>query len=328
MRRRTSASWSSIVVVRAQVEPPVRVVLDSTKARGRRCQRSARRGGGSASSGERERPRAARSSSAAGVSPRASASSASPSSAAVAGLPASATKRLSRAWCGRCVCDHSRTCAVQPLGGVALPGRRSDAAELDALRGPRPNGAWAASAVASACRWSSSASRRSPLASAIDPSPASANAAWSPNPTAPASSSARRYASTAAARVLPSLRDPRLEQQPGNAERVVADRVRVPADRRRHRGDGGDVAGARRADRADEAARRDAPVVAGRLERGATRSAPSRRPVPPSPDCASASASVNCASPSCRGAAAVAASASARSPAASAASRSSSSVAR
>ena len=67
--------------------------------------------------------------------------------------------------------------------------------------------------------------------------------------------------------VLPALRHPRLEQQPRDAERVVVDRVRVTADRRRHGGDGGDVAGAGRAYRADEAARRGAPVVAGRLER-------------------------------------------------------------
>ena len=46
--------------------------------------------------------------------------------------------------------------------------------------------------------------------------------------------------------VLPALRDPRLQQQPGDAKRVVPDRVRMAMDRRRHRGDRGDVAVTRR----------------------------------------------------------------------------------
>ena len=129
------------------------------------------------------------------------------------------------------------------------------------------NVAWAASAVASACRWSSSALRRSPFARAIAPSPARANAAWSPNPIRPASSNARRYASTAAAspRVLGR---PRFEQQHRGAKRVVSDRVRMTAGDRGPRGDGRDVAGVRRTHCANEAARRDAPVVSSRLERG------------------------------------------------------------
>ena len=69
--------------------------------------------------------------------------------------------------------------------------------------------------------------------------------------------------------VLPPLRHPRLEQKPRDAERVVVDRVRVTADRRRHGDDRGNVAGVRCAYRADEAARRGAPVVVGRHERRA-----------------------------------------------------------
>ena len=78
--------------------------------------------------------------------------------------------------------------------------------------------------------------------------------------------------------VLPSLGDPRLQQQPGDAKGVVSDRVRMAADRRRHRGDRRDVAVTRRRRRADDAARRDAPVVARRLERGRRARAPSRQP--------------------------------------------------
>src|SRR5512133_450131 len=54
MRRWTSASWSSIVVVMVVLKSSLLFVLsDSTKIRGRRCQRSASRGRGSASSGGR-----------------------------------------------------------------------------------------------------------------------------------------------------------------------------------------------------------------------------------------------------------------------------------
>ena len=68
--------------------------------------------------------------------------------------------------------------------------------------------------------------------------------------------------------VLPSLRRPCLEEQRRYAKRVVADRVRMSARCRRQRRDRRDVAGLRRADRADDAARCNPPIVPGRLERG------------------------------------------------------------
>ena len=235
--------------------------------------------------------------------------------------------RLSRAWCGRCACDHSRTWRYSRSAVSASPAAAAQRASWTRAWAAS-HGASAASAVASACRWSSSASRRSPPASAIAPRPARANAAWSSNPMRPRKLERAPVRLHRGRAVLPSLRDPCLQQQPRDAERVVGDRLRVTADRRRHRGDGGDVTGARRARRPDEAARRDAPVVPGRLERRAAASRAIASARSASPDCARASASVSCASPSCARRRAVAASASARSPAASAASRSSSSVAR
>ena len=68
-------------------------------------------------------------------------------------------------------------------------------------------------------------------------------------------------------RVFRVLGRPRFEQQ-HRAKRVVSDRVRMTAGDRGPRGDGRDVAGVRRTDCANEAARRDAPVVSSRLERG------------------------------------------------------------
>ena len=109
------------------------------------------------------------------------------------------------------------------------------------------HGAWAASAVASAWRWSSSASRRSPLASAIDPSAGERERGVVAEPDAAGELERAPVRIHRGRAVLAPLGHPRLEQQPGDAERVVADRVRVTADDRRHRGDGRDVAGVRRA---------------------------------------------------------------------------------
>jgi hypothetical protein len=127
-------------------------------------------------------------------------------------------------------------------------------------------------------------------------------------------------------RVFPaSLGRPRFEQQHRGAKRVVSDRVRVTAGDRGRRGDGRDVAGVRRTDRANEAARCDAPVVSAASNAAAASSAiVAARST--SPDCPRASASISCAKPRCHGAA-IAASETARSPAASAGSRSNSSVA-
>ena len=220
IRRRISASWSSIVD--GAHSSLLLLFSDRRKARGRRCQRSARRGGVAASSAAGEREPARPRNRGRAVSPRLSASSASPSSAALAGLPASARKRLSRAWRGR------RPATTRGPGGTAPRRRphprtpRSDASELDARMGRDPGRLERPRRSASACRWSSSASRRSPLASAIAPSAERANAAWSPNPMRLASSSARRYRLHRSGAVLPSLRHPGLEQQPRDAERVVA----------------------------------------------------------------------------------------------------------
>ena len=201
------------------------------------------------------------------MSGRGSAISASPRSAAVAGLPASATKRLSRAWCGRLHRRPLEDLAVQAIGFVGVSGRRGDPSELDTCLGrdPRRLGCLgcrkrlplellglAQIAVRESDRAESGESERRVVA---EPD--------SPGELERAPVRIRR------GRLFPaSLGRPRLEQQHRGAKRVVADRVRVTAGDRGRRGDGRDVAGVRRTDRANEAARCDAPVVSGRLERG------------------------------------------------------------
>ena len=130
------------------------------------------------------------------------------------------------------------------------------------------NGAWAASAVASACRWSSSASREIALRECDRAEPGESEGRVLTEPDAPRELERAPVALDRRCAVLPALRDPRLEQQPGNAKRVVPDRVRMAMDRRRHRGDRSNVAVTRRRRRPDDAARRDAPVISRRLERG------------------------------------------------------------
>ena len=158
--------------------------------------------------------------------------------------------------------------AVEAFGGIGVPGRRGDARELDACVGRDPGRVGRLGGR-----------KRLPLELL-----GLVQVAARERARAECGERERRVVAEPDARrelerapvclhrgraVLPPLRHPRLEQQPRDAERVVPDRVRVAEDRRRHGGDRGDVPGARRASRADEAARRGAPVVPCRLERRA-----------------------------------------------------------
>ena len=154
------------------------------------------------------------------------------------------------------------------LGAVGVPGRRSDARELDACvgRGPRRMGRLGGEkrlplellgllriAARERVRAESGEGKRRVVAER----------------DAPRKLERSPVCLRCSGGVLSSLCDPGLEQQPRNAERVVVDRVRVTADRGSHGGDGGNVADVRCARRTDEAARRDTPVVPGRRERRA-----------------------------------------------------------
>ncbi len=152
-----------------------------------------------------------------------SAISASPLSPPRPGCRQARQKRLSRAWCGRCVVDHSRTSRYRRSLRRCF-GRRGNPPELN-TRLSRDRGRLGPPRhVASACRWSSSALRRSPSARAIAPSAGvRANAAWSPTRFA-------RRAQRLTVRIhrgrvfLASLGGPPFEQQHRCAKRVVSDR--------------------------------------------------------------------------------------------------------
>ena len=176
----------------------------------RRCRRSARRGGAL--------PALARARSRSG----ARLFSASPSSAAVTELPASATNRLSRSWCGRSIVDRSRTSRY----GDRLSVFPDAAGSARARHGPGPR---PTALELLGCRRAPAAGAPRPCAVAvretIAPRPTRANAASSPNPIRPASSEARRYASTAA--TSPRVPQPAtLRAAAPGRKHVVSDRVR------------------------------------------------------------------------------------------------------